>query len=329
MMPFRPDLDDIYAQTIKPTVEKLGLQCIRADEEVGPTRIMDDIWRFIRRGRVFIADLTGRNANVFYELGLAHAQGKAVILISQSLDDVPFDLQHVRVLHYANNGSGRLALAANLSKTLATVFSNLEDAQRRDRYSILASPKSTSSVCAKRLESFDMGGDISRYEQFFDMLLSYGSDPRGHVNDTYDALNRHVKNLSLSYDLPHGLHLVDEENRKGLFRIWRGAIEQELQKREGDLLKLLWFGEASMDMRIASFWTGEEDDRSSFQIFVLGKVLGWAREAGISQPLLDRITRRLRRYFEQEYPEKVELVAKYWRRMEKDIRADLQREGGT
>jgi hypothetical protein len=51
---------------------------------------------------VIVADLTGKSANVFYETGIAHSlrDPQSVILISQSMDDVPFDLRHLPVVLY-------------------------------------------------------------------------------------------------------------------------------------------------------------------------------------------------------------------------------------
>jgi hypothetical protein len=49
---------------------------------------------------MLLADLTDKNANVFYELGLAHAAKKPVIFTSAHVDDVPFDLRHLRVIIY-------------------------------------------------------------------------------------------------------------------------------------------------------------------------------------------------------------------------------------
>ena len=59
---------------------------------------------------MMLADLTGKNANVLYELGLAHAIDKPVVLLSQSMDDVPFDLRALRVITYdvAHPGWGGL-----------------------------------------------------------------------------------------------------------------------------------------------------------------------------------------------------------------------------
>lgn len=61
---------------------------------------MDQVWSGINAARVLVAEMTTRNANVFYELGLAHALKKPVVLISSNEDDVPFDLKHIRVIYY-------------------------------------------------------------------------------------------------------------------------------------------------------------------------------------------------------------------------------------
>jgi hypothetical protein len=54
----------------------------------------------IHKAKVLIAELTGKNPNVFYELGLAHADRKPVVFTSGAIDDVPFDLRHLRVITY-------------------------------------------------------------------------------------------------------------------------------------------------------------------------------------------------------------------------------------
>ena len=58
------------------------------------------MWSGITAAKVLVAELTGRNPNVFYELGLAHALNKPVVLVSSNQADVPFDLQHIRVIYY-------------------------------------------------------------------------------------------------------------------------------------------------------------------------------------------------------------------------------------
>ena len=93
VMPFDSLFQVQYERVIRPAIEELGLICIRADELYSRPQVMADIWKSIRKSRLVIAELTGRNANVFYEIGLAHAIGKPIILLTRNEDDVPFDLK--------------------------------------------------------------------------------------------------------------------------------------------------------------------------------------------------------------------------------------------
>lgn len=119
MMPFA-GFDRVYA-AIKDIVESLGLRCHRADDIWENHHIMDDVISLIWRSHVVIADLTGRNPNVFYETGIAHAFGRDVIQLAQNLDDVPFDLQAIRTLTYLNNGEGHAKMKADIAKRLKTL----------------------------------------------------------------------------------------------------------------------------------------------------------------------------------------------------------------
>jgi hypothetical protein len=102
VMPFgSEDLQIVYDDYVKPTVEgHCALKCVRGDDMFGSEAIIDDILAAIENAKIIIADLTGQNANVFYEVGIAHAVKKPVLLMAQSVEDVPFDLRHRRVLVY-------------------------------------------------------------------------------------------------------------------------------------------------------------------------------------------------------------------------------------
>jgi hypothetical protein len=122
VMPFEEKIQAIYEDIVKPLIVNIGLRCLRADDFFDNRPVMDDIWNGIEKARVVIADLTGRNANVFYETGIAHAMGKEVILLTQRLDDVPFDLRHLRCLVYSDNIRGGKKLRDDLQRTLQTVL---------------------------------------------------------------------------------------------------------------------------------------------------------------------------------------------------------------
>jgi hypothetical protein len=99
-MPFNKRHNDYYTHIIKPVLEELGVYTYRADEIYGTKAIIDDIFDSISNASFLLADVTGRNPNVNYELGIAHALKKSVIIISKSIDDIPFDYQHKRVIIY-------------------------------------------------------------------------------------------------------------------------------------------------------------------------------------------------------------------------------------
>jgi hypothetical protein len=101
MQPFAAPLGGYYDLIFKPAIEQAGLVPVRADAEIfGTGKIIDQIWRGIQDANILVAELTTKNPNVFYELGLAHASQKPVILVSSNEDDVPFDLRHIRVILY-------------------------------------------------------------------------------------------------------------------------------------------------------------------------------------------------------------------------------------
>lgn len=119
LAPFAEPFSTIFRDHIKPTVEQDGtFTCIRADDIYGTRPVIEDIWKSINEARIVIAELTGKNPNVFYEVGVAHTVGKEVILVTQSMDDVPFDLRHLRCIVYEYTPRGVRALEANMQNTI-------------------------------------------------------------------------------------------------------------------------------------------------------------------------------------------------------------------
>ena len=100
VMPFREPYMTIYREVIKPVADDLGMSCGHAGEIFGPSRIINDIYSAITFCKVVVAELTGRNANVFYELGIAHEQEKPVVMLAQDINDVPFDVRDIRTVVY-------------------------------------------------------------------------------------------------------------------------------------------------------------------------------------------------------------------------------------
>ncbi|MDQ3130853.1 MAG: nucleoside 2-deoxyribosyltransferase [Acidobacteriota bacterium] len=93
LMPFSEEFDDVYRIGIKEACDKAGAYCERVDEQIFNEKILDRVYNQIAKADFLIAEMTGRNPNVFYEVGYAHALGKLTILLTQKEDDIPFDLK--------------------------------------------------------------------------------------------------------------------------------------------------------------------------------------------------------------------------------------------
>lgn len=117
MMPFRDEFIPVY-DAIKLACNNQRFHAVRVDEIYRPTRIVDDIFSVIAQSRFVISDLTGRNPNVLYETGLAHALDRDVIIIVQEGDDVPFDLRAIRYIKYQPDANGLVSLQTELERYL-------------------------------------------------------------------------------------------------------------------------------------------------------------------------------------------------------------------
>jgi len=100
IMPFGEAFDLIYNNFIKEVLEKIGYVVFRADDLLNQQNILQDIIESINNSNLIIADLTGSNPNVYYEVGIAHTLGKNVVLLTQNINDLPFDLKSYRVILY-------------------------------------------------------------------------------------------------------------------------------------------------------------------------------------------------------------------------------------
>lgn len=122
LMPFATKFEAIYEDHIRRIVTEAGLSSQRADEIASTNLITWDIWERLNTARFVIADLTDRNPNVFYEVGLAHAISKEVILLTQSMGDIPFDLQSLRFIVYEYSPRGMLAFEKKLRSAITAVL---------------------------------------------------------------------------------------------------------------------------------------------------------------------------------------------------------------
>lgn len=122
MMPFSREFSPVY-EAIVASAGEAGAECERADNIWEHSTIIQDIYSLIHKSSVVVCDFSGKNANVFYEAGIAHSLGRPVIPIVQHTDDIPFDLKHHRAIVYLNNSEGLAKLKTQLTSRIQTLLS--------------------------------------------------------------------------------------------------------------------------------------------------------------------------------------------------------------
>lgn len=114
-------LTDTY-HCLRDVCASLNLVCVKANDFPNSKAFMQNVFEMIYTCRVAICDFTGCNGNVLYETGIAHTLGREVIIITQSMEDVPTDLKHLNMVVYQNTKEGYQDLSNELKKRLETIF---------------------------------------------------------------------------------------------------------------------------------------------------------------------------------------------------------------
>lgn len=130
ILPFDDDRLEIFNDIIRKELENdYQFTVIRSSDIFSNDEIMEDIWTYICKAHFIIADVSLRNPNVFYELGICHTVGKQVITIcdEESLNSdyngkLPFDIQSRRTIFYKNSGSGPQKMVSELKKHVQTIL---------------------------------------------------------------------------------------------------------------------------------------------------------------------------------------------------------------
>jgi hypothetical protein len=124
LMPFAPEFKEVHEAIDQALAgEELAFSVKRGDDVFGGGHIIDDIMRSISEAEIIVADLTTKNPNVFYELGIVHMVKNVnkVIMITQSQDDVPFDIRPFRFILYQKNEQGLSKLKNDLVEAVKAV----------------------------------------------------------------------------------------------------------------------------------------------------------------------------------------------------------------
>lgn len=155
IMPFTPAFDKVYKKSILPAAndQNVRYNCRRVDILRGAYRITDRIVGGLFSADVVIADTTSQNPNVMYELGTAHTVGRKTIMIAQSAQDLPFDINAYRAVIYNTSEEGLDRLRQDLieelcSARLGTMFDNpVQDSKPHSVDGITVYPRARDNPC--------------------------------------------------------------------------------------------------------------------------------------------------------------------------------------
>lgn len=177
-MPFSNDYKDIYDLGIKEACTDAGAYCERVDEQNYDGTILERIYNQIAKADLIVADMTERNANVFYETGYAHALNKRVVLLTQNAEDIPFDLkQHPHIVY---SGGGKIGLLKS-------------DLEKRIRWAI-ENPQSSLTAADVELQ-FLVNGRVIENHPIIEISLIEREITKGHYVYEID-LTVDVQNLT-------------------------------------------------------------------------------------------------------------------------------------
>lgn len=130
IMPFREPYNSLYETVIRPLAAELNLTIKRGDDfTTTQGSIIQDVWSALNGCRIVIAETTEVNANVYYELGIAHTLGKPALLLTQAqtIQDLPFDIRHLRFVTYQNSMAGGAELKEKLRHSLIWLLNDLAE----------------------------------------------------------------------------------------------------------------------------------------------------------------------------------------------------------
>ncbi|MGS8101475.1 hypothetical protein [Providencia sp. PROV174] len=219
----------VYEYLIKPACKNAGYKAIRADDSKASHLIMFDILQNIVKCDMAICDLTTKNANVFYELGLRQAFNKKTILITDGKERAPFDISAFRYITY----SPTLRIDET-TVDIANITSMLIETEN--------APESDVNSIVKLLEiepaKIDYKALNSEESMFFKMLMGMNDKLESLSNDVYrkasptrldSELNKFTinysegdnnkLNLSLYAIINHGLDIYNYEYSNSVRRL--------------------------------------------------------------------------------------------------------------
>lgn len=167
----RKRADEVYKYIVAPVTEEAGLDLMRSDLDPTPGQVTSQILRSILNSKVIIADLTGRNPNVYYELGVVHSFGVPVVILVDNSQSLSFDTQNERVIEIGDEGTISASQADEAKKNLGQVLNTVLDEEYKPS-SLITEVARTQSLIDLAPENA-IASEFTSIKQRLDEIHSY------------------------------------------------------------------------------------------------------------------------------------------------------------
>ena len=207
MIPYKEPFKTIYSEVLKPVIEKHDLESVivRDEQFIGP--IIEKIHKLISESDLCIADLTGNNPNVMYEVGIAITLKKPVIFITQGdLVNIPFDIRHHRIVQYRTGPEYQEKLSQELDATISDTFKYGETPTKLLRQMIVP------SSLGNKDGLYVIAASPLSYREAFRSSGGWEKRPLGTYSD-----HMGIRGLMQAYGSIFGLHRLPELLNPGDF----------------------------------------------------------------------------------------------------------------
>jgi hypothetical protein len=228
VMPFASQFDDVF-EGISHGLAPLGFNVTRIDRSVDADNLIREMIRHICEAQVVVADITGVNANVFYELGIAHSTltGADVLIIAQKETEIPFDIRPYKVLLYETGFSGIRKLANDVGIAIGSIQQSSRRLANPVRDFLRALTATTAEARPRRASADDMvlehlAASCVRVG-LLQTLAGGGIDSPSHtITDLCRSLNTKSRRLvvtELEYLHANGLVEQTKEEKRAFWRM--------------------------------------------------------------------------------------------------------------
>lgn len=180
----RARADKVLDYIIGPALKSSGLEPVRSDNIAAPGMITTQIITHILNDKLVIADLTGHNPNVFYEIALRHAFRKPIVQMVQKGQELPFDVSGMRTIQYDLDLEGATQAKDDIEKYVevllsedyevespVTIAAQIEDLARTgkpENRAIIQSVMEQLEILTQKLDH--MAGCVCRTDDFRDAI---------------------------------------------------------------------------------------------------------------------------------------------------------------